>query len=117
MKRSLIAAALALAVLTAAAPAEARHRHRHRVPWCGIYMMQLFHKTEARLARAIEWAKEGVAAGGPCVGCLAVWSHHVGKIVGGPDARGRWLVHSGNDGNAVRTRYRFLSRAVAFRRL
>lgn len=116
MKRSLIAAALALAVFTAA-PAEARHRRPHHVPWCGLYMMQLFHKTDARLARAIEWAKQGINAGGPCVGCVVVWPHHVGRIEGGPDARGRWLVHSGNDGNRVRTRYRPLTRAVAFRRL
>jgi hypothetical protein len=51
------------------------------------------------------------------IGVIVVWTHHVGKIVGGPDARGDWLVHSGNDGNAVKTRYRSLSRAVAFRRL
>jgi hypothetical protein len=32
------------------------------------------------------------------------WPHHVDEIWDGPDKRGRWLVHSDNDGNAVRTR-------------
>ena len=36
---------------------------------------------------------------------------HVGQIVG-RDARGRWLVHSGNDGRAIRTRPRSLKGAL-----
>jgi hypothetical protein len=34
---------------------------------------------------------------------------------GGLDARGKWLVHSGNDGNAVRTLWPSLGGAIAFR--
>ncbi len=41
--------------------------------------------------------------------------HHVGIICGSPDASGRSLVESGNDGNAVRTRRRSLAGAIAFR--
>src|SRR5262249_48368863 len=103
----LLAAAIALAL---SRPADAR-----RLPWCGFCMMQLKHKTDRRLARAIEWAREGSAAIGPAAGVVVVWPHHVGEIRGGPNERGQWLVHSGNDGNAVRTRWRSLGGAVAFR--
>lgn len=64
------------------------------------------------LARA--WAHYGVSAGGPSVGAIVVWSHHVGKIVG--QENGQWIVESGNDGHAVRTRPRSLAGAIAFRR-
>ena len=103
----LLAAAIALAWSSPA--------HAYRLPWCGFYMMQLKHKTDRRLARAIEWAREGVAAGKPGAGVVVVWPHHVGEIRGGPNARGQWLVHSGNDGNAVRTRWRSLLGAIALR--
>jgi hypothetical protein len=104
----LLAAAIALAPTR---PADAR-----RLPWCGIYMMHLKHKTDRRLVLAREWAREGVAARGPGAGLVVVvWPHHVGEIRGGPDKRGRWLVHSGNDGNAVRTRWRSLFGVIAFR--
>lgn len=116
MKRSLIAAAMLLA-LSSAAEARPHHRHRyHRLPWCGFFMMRVEHKTDPRLARAREWAKEGVNAGGPGVGVIVVWSHHVGKIVG-RDASGQWLVYSGNDGGRVRTRPRSMAGVIAFRRV
>jgi hypothetical protein len=44
-----------------------------------------------------------------------VWPHHVGVIRGGPNSSGEYLVESGNDGHAVRTRYRSLSGVIAFR--
>jgi len=107
---------LAIAV-SIAAPAQARHHHHrgHHVPWCGLYMMQLKGLHNPRLARAIEWARVGYSAHGPAVGAIVVWPHHVGEIRGGPDRFGRYLVHSGNDGNAVRTRWRSIKGAVAFR--
>ncbi len=105
----LLAAAI---VLAPSRPAEAR-----RLPWCGFYMMHLKHKTDRRLALAREWAREGVAASAPGAGIVVVWPHHVGEIRGGPNTRGQWLVHSGNDGNAVRTRWRSLRGAIAFRRI
>jgi hypothetical protein len=63
------------------------------------------------LARS--WARYGSDAGGPAVGAIVVWRHHVGKIVG--QENGQWIVQSGNDGNAVRTRPRSLTGAIAFR--
>jgi len=63
------------------------------------------------LARA--WARYGSNAGGPSVGTIVVWPHHVGKIVG--HENGQWIVQSGNDGHAVRTRPRSLAGAIAFR--
>jgi hypothetical protein len=68
--------------------------------------------ADPRLALARNWAREGVDAGRPGV---VVWPHHVGEIRGGLNKRGEWLVHSGNDGNAVRTRWRSLRGAIAFR--
>jgi hypothetical protein len=112
MHRSQIVAALALAVLSSA-PAEARHRG---VPWCGLYMMKVEHKSDPRLAQARAWAREGMNAGGPSEGAIVVWPHHVGKIVGRTND-GRWIVNSGNDGGRVRTRVRSLFGAIAFRRL
>ena len=63
------------------------------------------------LARS--WAHYGSNAGGPTVGAIVVWRHHVGKIVG--HENGQWIVQSGNDGHAVRTRPRSLAGAIAFR--
>ena len=64
------------------------------------------------LARS--WAHYGSDAGGPSVGAIVVWRHHVGKIVG--HENGQWIVQSGNDGHAVRTRARSVAGAIAFRR-
>jgi hypothetical protein len=66
---------------------------------------------EYNLARS--WAHYGSNAGGPSVGTIVVWRHHVGKIVG--QENGQWIVESGNDGHAVRTRPRSLAGAIAFR--
>jgi hypothetical protein len=54
-------------------------------------------------------------AGGICVGKSAATlaRRHVGKIVG--HENGQWIVQSGNDGHAVRTRPRSLAGAIAFR--
>jgi hypothetical protein len=87
-----------------------------RTPWCGIYMERYFGLHDSRLAMARSWAVVGENAGGPCDGCVVVWPHHVGVLVG-QSQDGRWLVHSGNDGNAVRTRARSLAGAIAFRRV
>ena len=56
----------------------------------------------------------GSKAGGPSVGVIVVWRHHVGKIVG--HENGQWIIQSGNDGRAVRTRPRSIAGAIAFRR-
>jgi hypothetical protein len=94
-----------------------RHPHAHRAhAWCGIYLSRHLGKSDRRLALAREWAKEGWNAGGPGIGVVVVWRHHVGIITGQtPD--GQWIVHSGNDGGAVRTRARSVAGAIAFRRV
>jgi hypothetical protein len=108
---------LAMAMLVAlSSSAEARRHRPHILPWCGIYLGKYLGKPDRRLWLARNWAGEGTNAGGPSVGVVVVWRHHVGLIVGRA-ANGEWLVHSGNDGGAVRTRPRSLSRAIAFRRI
>jgi hypothetical protein len=47
---------------------------------------------------------------------VVVWPHHVGVITG-KTSEGHWVVHSGNDGGAVRTRARSVAGAIAFRRV
>jgi hypothetical protein len=83
--------------------------------WCGWFMRQVFGEADRAFNLAIAWARWGRKSEGPQVGAVVVWRHHVGLIAGGPDQRGRWLVRSGNDAHAVRTRYLSLRGAVAFR--
>lgn len=109
--RIIFAAFLASLLATASAQAY--------TPWCGFYMMKYFGKTDSRLALAINWRHEGSPSPGPCAGCVVVWNHHVGLLTG-QDEKGNWILHSGNDGNAVRTHpisAAFLRSAVAFRQL
>jgi hypothetical protein len=82
--------------------------------WCGWYMRSQVGADpgpEYNLARS--WAHYGSNAGGPSVGTIVVWRHHVGKIVA--QQNGQWIVESGNDGHAVRARPRSLAGAIAFR--
>jgi hypothetical protein len=95
---------------------EGRHQHYAGRPraWCGWYMRSQVGSDPGpsyNLARS--WAHYGSNAGGPTVGAIVVWRHHVGKIVG--QENGQWIVQSGNDGHAVRTRPRSLAGAIAFR--
>lgn len=92
-----------------------RHYARRGGAWCGAYMRRVFGVSDPRLNLARNWAGVGSSAGGPQVGAVVVWPHHVGVIRGGPNGNGEWLVESGNDGGAVRTRYRSLHGAIAFR--
>lgn len=92
-----------------------RHYARRGGAWCGAYMRRVFGVSDPRLNLARNWASAGSSAGGPQVGAVVVWAHHVGVIRGGPNGNGEWLVESGNDGGAVRTRYRSLRGAIAFR--
>ncbi len=81
--------------------------------WCGWEMRQLVGNdpgAEYDLAR--NWAHWGHA--GPAgVGAVVVWPHHVGKIVG--QENGQWVIKSGNDGHALRTRPRSIAGAIAIR--
>jgi hypothetical protein len=82
--------------------------------WCGWWMRTKFGGgAEYNLAR--NWAKRG-SPSQPHVGAVVVWPHHVGYI-SGRSADGRWIVTSGNDGGAVRSRARSISGAIAIRSL
>jgi len=131
---TLLAAVAALFVFAQSAQARQHHRHYYVAPdgdasavqrsyaapyggrpaaWCGWEMRQLVSSDPGpsfNLAR--NWARWGQP--GPAgVGAVVVWSHHVGKIVGQQD--GMWIVKSGNDGRAVRTRQRSIAGAIAIR--
>jgi hypothetical protein len=77
--------------------------------WCG-WWMRTQRGGGPHLNLAWNWSKWG-SASGPQVGAVVVWRHHVGEIVGRA-ANGQWLVRSGNDGGAVRTRARSVAGAV-----
>jgi hypothetical protein len=55
------------------------------------------------------WGRPGPAANGAVV----VWPHHVGKIVG--QHNGEWIIESGNDGHALRSRPRSIAGAIGVR--
>jgi hypothetical protein len=114
MLRSVLCALAFAGAMIPAAQAHRQHSEHRGRAWCGTYLSGYLGKHDRNLALAREWAKEGSAAPGPAVGVVAVWPHHVGVITGQtPD--GQWIVHSGNDGGAVRTRPRSLSGVIAFR--
>ena len=77
--------------------------------WCGWWMRTQRGGGPA-YNLAWNWRNYGRPAS-PQVGAVVVWRHHVGQIVG-QSANGRWLVQSGNDGGAVRTRARSIAGAV-----
>jgi hypothetical protein len=135
---------LIIALLFAASPAYAHyhgrhhhHRHHHTVVahsfyeglgygllhqlnsigprpsrWCGWEMRRELGVSDPAYNVARNWVHYG-APTYPHVGVIVVWSHHVGRIVGGEP--GAWVVHSGNDGHAVRDRVRSVGGAIAFR--
>ncbi len=77
--------------------------------WCGWWMRtQKGGGPEFNVAW--NWRKYG-SPSGPQVGAVVVWRHHVGMIVGRSES-GKWIVKSGNDGGAVRTRARSVAGAV-----
>lgn len=100
-------------------PAAARLSHVGYGPrpraWCGYQMRLWLGVKDESYNLARNWEHFGHNAGGPGVGVVVVWAHHVGRIVGVGHG-GRWVVESGNDGHAVRRRERDVSRAIAFRR-
>jgi hypothetical protein len=81
--------------------------------WCGWEMRQLVSSDPGPdYNLASNWAHWG-RSGPPGVGAVVVWSHHVGKIVG--KEGGMWVIESGNDDHATRTRARPISGAIAIR--
>jgi hypothetical protein len=81
--------------------------------WCGWAMRQLVGSdpgSSYNLARNwAHWGRSGPAG----VGAVVVWAHHVGKIVG--QENGQWVIESGNDGHALRSRTRSIAGAIAIR--
>ena len=77
--------------------------------WCG-WWMRTQRGGGPELNVAWNWRNYGRPAA-PQVGAVVVWRHHVGEIVG-QAANGKWLIRSGNDGGAVRTRPRSIAGAL-----
>jgi hypothetical protein len=86
------------------------------IPWCGCWLRLRYGMADVRFNLARAWARVGLDAGGPVVGAIAVWRHHVGEITGVPGP-GRLILKSGNDGGAVRERERSTRGIIAYRRL
>jgi hypothetical protein len=91
-----------------------RGRERGRPPaWCGWEMRRLVGSDPGpsyNLAHNwTHWGRPGPVG----IGAVVVWAHHVGKIVG--QENGQWLIESGNDGHALRTRARSIAGAIAIR--
>jgi hypothetical protein len=94
----------------------ARYRDRgggRPAAWCGWEMRHLVGADPGpsfNLARNwTRWGRPGAAG----IGAVVVWPHHVGKIVG--QEHGEWIIESGNDGHALRTRPRSIAGAIAIR--
>jgi hypothetical protein len=83
--------------------------------WCGWWLGHHLGMPLRALWLARNWASVGSNAGGPQIGAIVVWRHHVGIITG--RAGDQWIVKSGNDGRAVRERPRSVAGAIAFRRV
>lgn len=81
--------------------------------WCGWWLGHHLGLPDRRLWLARNWATVGHPTGGPGVGVIVVWRHHVGIITGRHGSQ--WIVKSGNDGHAVRERPRSLAGAIAYR--
>jgi len=77
--------------------------------WCGWWMRTRRGGGPA-FNVAWNWRNYGRSTS-PQVGAVVVWRHHVGEIVG-QASNGQWIVRSGNDGGAVRTRARSVAGAI-----
>jgi len=100
--------ALVLLILLSGPKAMAAGVGARPAHWCGWYMRtQYGGGPEYNLAWS--WRKRGVPSS-PHIGAIVVWRHHVGFITG-RTAKG-WIVKSGNDSNAVRSRVRSIKGAV-----
>ena len=87
------------------------------LPDCGAYMADVFHFTGLlgrKLWVAANWAHMGVPTSAHR-GAVAVWRHHVVRIVGGRDGRGRWLVEDNHGRGGSHEYYRSLSGVIAIR--
>lgn len=81
--------------------------------WCGCWLAAHLGISNRSLWLARNWASVGHPAGGPQPGAIVVWRHHVGTIKAVEGSR--ILVLSGNDGRAVRERWRTTAGVIAYR--
>lgn len=95
------------------------HSHHSKVgprpqAWCGWFMGKHLGMLDRSLWVASNWAHVGSPTHAK-PGAIVVWPHHVGQVkaVNGS----KILVLSGNDGHAVRTRWRTTRGVIAFREI
>ena len=81
--------------------------------WCGWWLRHQLGVADKAYNLARNWAHFGSPSGGPAIGAIVVWGHHVG-IITARNGSG-WVIKSGNDGHAVRERERSVRGAIAFR--
>jgi hypothetical protein len=75
-----------------------------RTRWCGLYLAKIVRNPPRAAASVASWRGWGKRTS--CrAGTVAIFKHnHVGKVMA--VKKGQMLVKSGNDGNAIRTRWR-----------
>lgn len=83
--------------------------------WCGWWLGRQLGMLDRALWLARNWATVGRPLVHPVPGAIAVWRHHVGKVTA--VAPGRIKLLSGNDGHAVRDRWRSARGVIAYRAL
>ena len=138
--KTLATAAAISALLVLSPPAQARHIiHAHNMAeglgyglaqmlhfsiehpighrpgrWCGWYLRQVKGVSDPSYNLARNWAHWGHSTS-LHPGAVVVWNHHVGEAAAGECPAGRVMLHSGNDGHAVRTRCVSLRGVIAIR--
>ena len=83
--------------------------------WCGWWLRHQLGVADKAYNLARNWAHFGSPSGGPAIGAIVVWGHHVGIITARATNGQGWVIKSGNDGHAVRERERSVRGAIAFR--
>lgn len=91
-----------------------RPRDCYGIPWCGCWLRHEFGFANTVLNLAAAWSHVGQPASIDTAN-VVVWPHHVGKLL--KHDGNHILVKSGNDGHAVRTRWRTTAGVIAFRRV
>jgi len=81
--------------------------------WCGFQMRIWLGVKDVAYNLAANWAHWGHAATAG-IGAVVVYPHHVAQIVG-PCHDGGCVMRSGNDGHAVRMRWRKLAGNIGIR--
>jgi hypothetical protein len=97
---------------------DARPADCYGIQWCGCWARHHFGIADKSLNLAANWARVGSPTS-PHSGAIVVWRGHVGVLQSEPDASGRALVLSGNNGSGNRATVRpaYVRNAIAFRQL